>query len=148
MAPDDWEKLDVIYKACIKHSKPIIFHAGMFFPPSIFTLVPYFQMPICLMFVLEGQEPSSPAYKCDTYKVCGADKIERVLLKFPDLKLCIPHLGAAEFEAYFAMAEKYVFPFSAQKKSKNRKVLIVMIDMRIYIWIQQWPSQTILKEIQ
>lgn len=36
--------------------------------------------------------------------------MERVLQKYPTLKLCIPHLGAAEYEHYYKLVEKYPLP--------------------------------------
>jgi len=70
-----------IYEACTVHSKPLIMHVG--------------------------REPKSPAYPCDPYELCRADKLERVLNEYPQLKVCVPHLGADEFEPYRRMIEKY-----------------------------------------
>jgi predicted TIM-barrel fold metal-dependent hydrolase len=54
-----------------------------------------------------GKEPKSAAYRCDPYQLCSADKLERVLRDFPDLKICVPHLGFDETSAYRKMIEKY-----------------------------------------
>ena len=54
-----------------------------------------------------GREPKSPAYPCDPYVLCGADKLERVLNNFPNLKVCVPHLGFDELSAYRKLIEKY-----------------------------------------
>ena len=70
-----------IYEICTLHHKPLIMHVG--------------------------REPKSPAYPCDPYTLCRADKLERVLKDYPDLKVCVPHLGADEFDAYQAMIERY-----------------------------------------
>ena len=75
------ESMEEIYKACISHNMPLIMHVG--------------------------REPKSPAYPCDPYELCRSDYLERVLKKFSDLKLCVPHLGADEFEAYRRLIEKY-----------------------------------------
>lgn len=54
-----------------------------------------------------GREPKSPVYRCDPYKICGADKLEAVLKDFPDLRICVPHLGFSETREYKALIEKY-----------------------------------------
>jgi predicted TIM-barrel fold metal-dependent hydrolase len=54
-----------------------------------------------------GREPSSPHYKCDTHALCAAERVERVLQAHPTLKLCVPHLGADEFDAYARLLERY-----------------------------------------
>jgi len=70
-----------IYEVCTFHKKPLIMHVG--------------------------REPKSPAYPCDPYVLCSADKLERVLKNFSNLKICVPHLGADEFDAYRHLQEKY-----------------------------------------
>jgi predicted TIM-barrel fold metal-dependent hydrolase len=75
------EAMHEIYEICTLHDKPLIMHVG--------------------------REPKSPAYPCDPYMLCSAEKLERVLKDYPHLKLCVPHLGADEFDAYQAMLEKY-----------------------------------------
>jgi len=70
-----------IYEVCAAHNKPLIMHVG--------------------------REPKSPAYPCDPYELCRADKLERVLIEYPQLCVCVPHLGADEFEPYRRMIEKY-----------------------------------------
>jgi predicted TIM-barrel fold metal-dependent hydrolase len=75
------DRMNEIYQICTLHQKPLIMHVG--------------------------REPKSPAYPCDPYVLCSADKLERVLKDFPTLKLCVPHLGADEFDDYRNMLEKY-----------------------------------------
>ena len=70
-----------VYETCIKYSNPLIMHVG--------------------------REPKSPAYPCDPYQLCSAKKLERVLKDYPELKLCVPHLGADEFIEYQQLIEKY-----------------------------------------
>lgn len=72
-APDAPE-LHEIYAACARADKPLVMHAG--------------------------REPASPAYRCDPHALCSAERVERVLRDHPTLKLCVPHLGADEFDAY------------------------------------------------
>ena len=62
------------------------------------------QMPL-IMHV--GREPKSPAYRCDPYLLCSAGKVEQVLKEYPTLKVCVPHMGADEFESYQRMMERY-----------------------------------------
>ncbi|MCP4021942.1 MAG: amidohydrolase family protein, partial [Desulfobacteraceae bacterium] len=52
-------------------------------------------------------EPKSPAYLCDPYEICAADKLESVLKNFPGLKICVPHLGFGELIEYKELIEKY-----------------------------------------
>lgn len=56
-----------------------------------------------------GREPKNPyfSYKLDPYLICGADKVERVLMAYPDLKVCVPHLGADEFVEYQRLLNNY-----------------------------------------
>ena len=75
------EAMDEIYEVCSVRRKPLITHVG--------------------------REPKSPAYRCDPYELCRADKLERVLKEYPQLKVCVPHLGADEFDAYQRMLDKY-----------------------------------------
>lgn len=78
MTSDD---MGEIYTACVRHNKPLVMHVG--------------------------REPKSPAYPCDPYELCSAEKLENVLKSFPTLKICVPHMGADEFEAYARMIEGY-----------------------------------------
>ena len=73
--------MDEIYAMCSSHGKPLIMHVG--------------------------REPKSPAYRCDPYQLCRADMVERVLRDYPELKICVPHLGADEFDAYQRMLKRY-----------------------------------------
>jgi len=73
--------MDVIYGMCASHGKPVVLHAG--------------------------REPKSPAYKCDPYALCSADKLEQVIHGYPELQLCVPHLGMDEYSAYQRMVEQY-----------------------------------------
>jgi predicted TIM-barrel fold metal-dependent hydrolase len=70
-----------VYNVCIDNNKPLIMHVG--------------------------REPKSHAYACDPYEICSADRLERVIRTYPDLKVCVPHLGADEFDAYRRMLEEY-----------------------------------------
>ena len=75
------DEMALIYDFCESKKKPVVMHVG--------------------------REPKSKAYRCDPYQLCGADKLERVLIDFPDLKVCVPHLGFDEISAYRKLIEKY-----------------------------------------
>jgi hypothetical protein len=75
------EEMAVIYALCESEQKPIVMHVG--------------------------REPKSEVYKCDPYQICSAERLERVLLDFPGLRICVPHLGVNEIEAYRKLIEKY-----------------------------------------
>jgi predicted TIM-barrel fold metal-dependent hydrolase len=70
-----------IYESCTELNKPLLIHAG--------------------------REPKSPGYQCDPHTLCSASKLERVIKAYPDLRICVPHLGADEFEAYQKMLDHY-----------------------------------------
>jgi uncharacterized protein len=70
-----------VYEACERAGKPLVMHAG--------------------------REPRNPHYRCDTHELCSAERVERVLRDHPRLKLCVPHLGVDEFEAYERLLERY-----------------------------------------
>ena len=74
-------QINEICEVCAIRQKPIIMHVG--------------------------REPKSPAYSCDPYELCNSDELERILRNYPDLKVCVPHLGADEFDAYRRMLVKY-----------------------------------------
>lgn len=73
--------MQTVYETCCRHDKPLLMHVG--------------------------REPKSPAYPCDPYEFCRADKLEEVLRQFPRLKICVPHLGADEFGQYRRLIEAY-----------------------------------------
>ncbi|MBX5483377.1 MAG: amidohydrolase [Myxococcaceae bacterium] len=79
-APDAPE-LEEVYAACVRHGRPLVMHAG--------------------------REPASPEYRCDPYALCGVERTEAVLRAWPKLKLCVPHLGADEFDGYERLLERY-----------------------------------------
>lgn len=66
---------------CDRNGKPVVIHAG--------------------------REPKSDAYQCDPYQLCAAPKVEQILRDFPSLKLCVPHLGFDEDQAYRKLIENY-----------------------------------------
>jgi uncharacterized protein len=75
------DAMNCLYECCKTNKKPIVMHVG--------------------------REPKSSAYRCDPYQLCGAEKLERIVKNFPDLKICVPHLGFDEILPYKKMIEKY-----------------------------------------
>ena len=75
------KEMDLIYDICEKQDKPMIMHVG--------------------------REPKSAEYLCDPYDICRADKLEAVLKNFPQLKICVPHLGFDEMTEYKDLIERY-----------------------------------------
>jgi len=73
--------MEPVYEVCSHRGKPLVMHVG--------------------------REPKSEAYMCDPYKLCRAEKLEQVLKSYPDLKICVPHLGMDEYNAYQRMIETY-----------------------------------------
>ena len=72
-----------IYEVCADHNQPMIMHVGR-----------------------EPKNPNYP-YKRDPYETCKAEKVELILKKYPGLKICVPHLGADEFDQYRRLLERY-----------------------------------------
>lgn len=79
--PIDDRSLEEVWEACERHDVPAVVHAG--------------------------REPNSPAYACDPYAICGADRVSRVLERHPHLKLVVPHLGADEFDEYRSLVMRH-----------------------------------------
>jgi len=79
-APDHPD-LEEVYEACVAHDLPLVMHAG--------------------------RAPSSPAYPVDPFEICSVDRTEAVLRSYPNLRLCIPHLGADELDGYLRLLERY-----------------------------------------
>ena len=73
--------MNPLYECCLLNKKPVVMHAG--------------------------REPKSTAYKCDPYQLCSAERLEDILKNFPELKICVPHLGFDEISAYRKLIEKY-----------------------------------------
>jgi len=80
LAPDA-DPLHEVYEACARRGLPAVVHAG--------------------------REPRSEAYPVDPHAICSAERTARVLRDHPRLRLCVPHLGADEFEAYARLLERH-----------------------------------------
>jgi len=59
------------------------------------------------LIIHAGREPKSPGYNCDPHVLCSAEKFEQVIQSYPHLRICVPHMGIDEFEAYERMLEHY-----------------------------------------
>ena len=59
------------------------------------------------LLIHAGREPWSPHYPCDPYAICRADLVARLLQAYPKLNICVPHLGADEFDAYRRLLERH-----------------------------------------
>ncbi|AFE03974.1 amidohydrolase family protein [Corallococcus coralloides DSM 2259] len=77
----DAPQLNELYEACARAGRPLVMHSG--------------------------REPSSAQYPVDPHQLCAAERVERVLKDHPTLKLCVPHLGADEFDAYARLLERH-----------------------------------------
>lgn len=77
------DAMNRIFQVCSDSGKPLVIHAG--------------------------KEPRSAdfPYRWDPYEYCSAHKVERVLKDFPHIRLCVPHMGADEFDEYEYMLGKY-----------------------------------------
>ncbi len=77
----DADYMEPIYALCQSRHKPLIMHVG--------------------------REPKSPAYRCDPYQICCAERLEKVLGAFPSLQVCVPHLGIDELDAYRHLTDRH-----------------------------------------
>ena len=71
----------LLFDLCQAHRKPVVIHYG--------------------------KEPRSTAYRCDPYEICDVRRLEQVLIDFPQLRVCVPHLGFSETQSYRQLLEKY-----------------------------------------
>jgi predicted TIM-barrel fold metal-dependent hydrolase len=76
VAPDD-ERMFPIYEAVARRGKVLVMHAG--------------------------REPSSPAYGFDCRWLCGVEPVARVVERYPELKLVVPHLGQDQWREFLAL---------------------------------------------
>ena len=85
VAVDD-ARLSPVYELCAARAVPVVVHAGREPRPSGRGLA---SLPV------------------DPHTICAADRTARVLRSFPSLKLCVPHLGADEYDAYREMVLRH-----------------------------------------
>jgi predicted TIM-barrel fold metal-dependent hydrolase len=77
VAPDD-PRLFPVYEAVAARGKILVMHAG--------------------------REPSSAAYGFDCRRLCGLAPVRRVVERYPELRLVVPHLGADQWREFLALA--------------------------------------------
>ena len=54
-----------------------------------------------------GNEPKLPGYACDVASVATAAGFDRMMRRFPEMKVIVPHFGAGEVDAYAALLARY-----------------------------------------
>jgi predicted TIM-barrel fold metal-dependent hydrolase len=54
-----------------------------------------------------GREPAIEAYGIDVREISGVGRVEKVLQRYPDLKMVIPHLGFDESEQFYSLLDYY-----------------------------------------
>ncbi len=79
VAPDD-PRLFPVYEALAARGKVLVMHAG--------------------------REPASEAYGFDTRGLCGIAPVRRVVERYPELKLVVPHLGQDQWREFVALARE------------------------------------------
>jgi hypothetical protein len=75
------DHMNRLYECCRINRKPILMHVG--------------------------REPKSAAYGCDPYELCSSERLEQVLKDFPEVRICVPHLGFDEISEYRNLVENY-----------------------------------------
>lgn len=80
IAPDD-PVMFPVYEAVLEHDAILTIHAG--------------------------REPAAEAYGTDVRAISGAKRMERVLRRYPDMKVIVPHMGIDETEAFFCLLDEF-----------------------------------------
>jgi len=73
--------MDEVCAVCADYGRPLVVHAG--------------------------REPKSDEYRCDPHDLCRADRVDGILAKFPDLAVCVPHLGFDEVSEYIELMKAH-----------------------------------------
>ena len=76
--------------------------------PSLFPVYEACLQTGAWLNVHAGSEPAAPGYGYDVRAISGPGPARRVLQRYPELKLIVPHLGIGEPAEFFDMLE--VFP--------------------------------------
>ncbi|KAI1319344.1 hypothetical protein EDD11_004210 [Mortierella claussenii] len=79
--PANHPTMDEVYETCIRFDKPVLIHAG--------------------------KAPNSSAYKVDAGKICDASIVEDVLKRYPNLRMCVPHLGMNQYQEFFDLLDRF-----------------------------------------
>ena len=107
---------DEIYRACVEHDMPVIIHAG--------------------------REPNSSGYPRSSYELCSAGRLQRVLERFPTLRLCVPHMGADEFLAYADLLATSRF-----ERSLWLDTTMVLGTMKDEYWVGMAEHEEIVRQL-
>jgi len=54
-----------------------------------------------------GREPAIEAYGLDVKAISGARRVEKILKRYPELKIIVPHLGFDESERFYSLLDAY-----------------------------------------
>lgn len=54
-----------------------------------------------------GREPAIDAYGLDVRAISGAKRVEKILKRYPDLKIIVPHLGFDESDRFYSLLDEY-----------------------------------------
>jgi predicted TIM-barrel fold metal-dependent hydrolase len=54
-----------------------------------------------------GREPAIEAYGLDVRAISGAGRVEKILKRYPELKIIVPHLGFDESERFYSLLDAY-----------------------------------------
>jgi predicted TIM-barrel fold metal-dependent hydrolase len=98
------EAFDLGLRGVKLHAHVQCFDIGATDMRAIFELCQTRGKPMVIHF---GNEPKSEAYPCDPHEICKAGRLAPILDAFPELKICVPHLGFGEIRAYREMIEKF-----------------------------------------
>ncbi|MGQ9652584.1 MAG: amidohydrolase family protein [Thermodesulfobacteriota bacterium] len=80
IAPDD-PVMFPVYEAVLEHDAILTIHAG--------------------------REPAAEAYGTDVRAICGARRMEKVLRRYPDMKVIVPHMGIDETDVFFSLLDEF-----------------------------------------
>jgi predicted TIM-barrel fold metal-dependent hydrolase len=114
IAPDD-PVLFPVYEALLEYDRVLVLHGG--------------------------RGPSNPAYGYDVSAISGVSRVEKVLKRYPDLKIIIPHLGLDESEEFYSLLDRYsnlyldtamICYFFDFPKDKNWDKLILYADRILF----------------
>lgn len=75
------------------------------FPPDDSRLDPIYELAVSRELPTIIHASSHPFYR--ESEIVGPDPTARLLARFPDLRLCIPHLGLFETHAFLDLADRY-----------------------------------------
>jgi predicted TIM-barrel fold metal-dependent hydrolase len=54
-----------------------------------------------------GREPAIEAYGLDVRAISGARRVEKILKRYPELKIIVPHLGFDESDRFYSLLDAY-----------------------------------------